>query len=173
MRDANFVASTSAALTETVLYPTTVSIASDASSALIGSKVTLSASVGSSYGAPTGNVIFLDGSSVLGQAALTGGAATFSSSTLSRGSHSIQASYQGDSTFVTGNSSVMNQTITDFSIAATNSSLTLNAGGSGTYRSRCHPYLDSPDRLDSRVRGPRSWRLVAFRRRAYKSTPAP
>ena len=91
MRDANFVASTSAALTETVLYPTTVSIASDASSALIGSKVTLSASVGSSYGAPTGNVIFLDGSSVLGQAALTGGAATFSSSTFLPGKPQYRA----------------------------------------------------------------------------------
>jgi hypothetical protein len=137
--DANFVASTSAALTETVLYPTTVSIASNASSALMGSTVAFTSTVASPYGQPTGSVVFLDGSSALGQAALTGGSATFSSSTLSQGIHSIQASYQGGTTFATGNSSTISEGLTDFSVTATNTSLTLNAGGSGAYALQVSP----------------------------------
>jgi hypothetical protein len=131
--DGNFVASSSAALTELVLYPTTISLASNASSILIGSTMTLTANVGSPYGTPTGNVTFVDGGTTLGQAAVTGGTATFSSSTLSQGIHSIQASYQGDSTFVMGASPVFSQAISDFSVSAANKSLTLSAGASGTY----------------------------------------
>ena len=131
--DVNFVASTSANLTELVLYPTTVSIASNAPSMLIGSTLTLTASVGSQYGSPTGNVVFLDGSTVSGKALLAAGSATFSSSTLSQGIHTFQASYQGDGTFVMGDSAVISEAITDFSVSAPNTPLTLNAGASGTY----------------------------------------
>jgi hypothetical protein len=131
--DFNFVASSSTPLTEPVLYPTTVSLASDASSILIGSTVKLAATVVSAYGTPTGSVVFMDGGTTLGQGALAGGTATLSSSTLSQGVHSIQASYQGDSTFVMDDSAVLSQTMTDFSVSAASKSLTLNAGASGTY----------------------------------------
>ena len=136
--DGNFTGSTSAALTEQVLYPTTVSLTSSASSALIGSNITLTVNVASTFGTPTGTVIFMEGSTILDTVVLAGGTATFSSSTLSQGVHSIQAAYQGDGTFVVG-SSTFNEAITDFSLSASSQSLTLTAGASGTYKLQLSP----------------------------------
>ena len=53
----------------------------------------------SGSGSPTGSVTFLSGSNVLGVGTLTGGTATYTTSSLTVGTHSITASYGGDSTF--------------------------------------------------------------------------
>ena len=50
-------------------------------------------------GTPTGTVTFLDGSTTLGSMTLTGGRATFTRASLSRGNHALSATYKGDSTF--------------------------------------------------------------------------
>jgi Bacterial Ig-like domain (group 3)/FG-GAP-like repeat len=131
--DSSFVASTSASLSLAVLYPTAVSVTSNVNSTLIGSSITLTASVTSQYGSPSGEVVFLDGSNTLGQAVLAAGTATINISSLAKGTHSISASYQGDSSFAPAASSAFNEEITDFSISATNASLTLNAGQTGSY----------------------------------------
>src|SRR5262249_24020739 len=54
----------------------------------------------SSAGTPTGTVdFFVDGSDVSGPVALSGGSATYSTSSLSVGTHTVAATYSGDTNF--------------------------------------------------------------------------
>ncbi|HEV2380983.1 MAG TPA: Ig-like domain repeat protein, partial [Terriglobia bacterium] len=78
---------------------TTTAVSSSANPSVFGQSLTLTATVSSSGGTPTGSVTFNDGSTVLGSEPLTNGQATFSSSSLSVGSHSITAVYGGDGTY--------------------------------------------------------------------------
>ena len=65
-----------------------------------------------SVAAPTGVVTFLDGSTVLGTKTLVGsGVASFSTSSLSVGSHAITASYGGDANSVASVSAVLTETV--------------------------------------------------------------
>jgi hypothetical protein len=101
--DATHSGSTSNPMTVTVLpaakNQTAITLTSNANPTISGQSVTLTANVtaaGSSL-VPTGAVTFLDGSSVLGTQALSGsGSASFSMTSLGIGSHSISASYGGD-----------------------------------------------------------------------------
>jgi hypothetical protein len=103
--------STSGSTTETInalATSTTVSGSPNPSNA--ETVVTFTAVVTStSPGTPTGTVTFLDGSTTIGTGtlAVVGGfdQATFSTSTLSAGSHSIAASYGGDAVFGTSSGS--------------------------------------------------------------------
>jgi len=54
-------------------------------------------------GGPTGTVTFLDGGNIMGTGTLSGGVATFTSSTLGLGSHTVTVTYGGDGTFNSGN----------------------------------------------------------------------
>jgi hypothetical protein len=56
-------------------------------------------------------VTFLDGSTILGTGTITGGAATFTTSALAIGTHSITASYGGDSAYNAGVSAVLTQQV--------------------------------------------------------------
>ena len=79
---------------------TTTTLASSATNLTPGQSVTFTATVTlqANSNTPTGTVTFLDGSTTLGTAALNSSAvATFSTSILAVGSHSIVASYAGDS----------------------------------------------------------------------------
>jgi hypothetical protein len=73
--------------------------------------VTFTATVTSTAsGVPTGTVTFLDRTTLLGTGALnSGGVATFTTSSLAFGSHSITASYGGDTNFATSTSSALTQ----------------------------------------------------------------
>jgi hypothetical protein len=62
-------------------------------------------------GTPSGTVTFNDGTTVLGMASLSGGRATFTSSTLMTGMHSITAVYSGDTVFMGSTSAVLVQTV--------------------------------------------------------------
>jgi hypothetical protein len=110
-----FATSTSAALAQTVNQSqTTTTLSSSRNPALFGRTVTFTATVrpvAPGAGTPTGTVIFYDGSTAIGSATLTGGKATFSISTLARGSHSITAKYVGDANFGFSLSSVLNEVI--------------------------------------------------------------
>jgi hypothetical protein len=88
----------------------TVQIAPNPAS--FGTSVTLTATVTGSGIAPTGTVTFYDGSLKLGSSALNSGIATYSSSSIAKGSNSITASYGGDSNYVQTNSSAVVLTIT-------------------------------------------------------------
>jgi uncharacterized repeat protein (TIGR01451 family) len=60
---------------------------------------------------PTGIVTFKDGSTVLGTGTLASGVASFTTSSLSVGSHSITAVYAGDATNAPSTSAVLTQTV--------------------------------------------------------------
>ena len=91
--------STSQPLTQVVLEGTATSLTSSGTPSAVGQSVTFTATVTSSGGniAPDGNVVFYDGSTLLGTSTLSpAGVATFTTSTLADGVHSIIASYGGD-----------------------------------------------------------------------------
>jgi large repetitive protein len=92
--------STSAELTQVVLEGTTTNLTSSGNPSTVGQSVTFTALVTSAGGnvAPDGNVVFYDGSTLLGASTLSiAGSATFTTSTLADGTHTIVASYGGDS----------------------------------------------------------------------------
>jgi len=115
--DANFLGG-SGSTSQTVKNQTatTTSLASSQNPSQFGQLVTFTATVTGS-GTPTGTVTFKDGAAVIGTGSLNGsGVATFSTSTLSVGSHSITATYNGDTFDLASTSAVLTQsvnTITD------------------------------------------------------------
>jgi autotransporter-associated beta strand protein len=84
--------------------PTTTTVSAAPASVASGQQVTLTATVSASSGTPTGSVTFSDNGTSLGTAPLSGGHATLPAS-LALGSHTITASYGGDSTFAASQSS--------------------------------------------------------------------
>jgi hypothetical protein len=65
-----------------------------------------------SAGTPTGTVTFKDGTTTLGTGTLNGsGQATYSTSSLTIGSHNITAQYSGDGTFSGSTSSILTQVV--------------------------------------------------------------
>ena len=83
---------------------TTTALTADPNPTVFGQPVTFTATVTvvvPGAGTPTGTVDFLDGATKLGTGTLSGGVATFRISTLSVGTHSITASYGGDTNELT------------------------------------------------------------------------
>src|SRR5262249_51244388 len=115
--DANFQASTSGSLTQTVDRAgtaTTVTASANASSR--GQVVTFTAQVVSavdpSTGPPTGTVTFLiDGVAQVLDGNLVSGQAAFTTDTLGAGSHTILARYNGDTNFQPSTSAGWTQTV--------------------------------------------------------------
>lgn len=98
-----------------------------------GSSVTLTATVNSTGGIPTGQVVFLDGTTGLGSASLdASGVATLRTNTLAAGVHSLTASYAGDGKFDGSTSAAVTITIAnaDFSLGAAPTSAAVIAGQS-------------------------------------------
>ncbi len=121
--------------TTTTLIPTTTTLTASGTNVTAGTDVTLTATVSASS-TPSGNVTFYDGMTALATTALnSSGVATYSTSTLSVGTHNITASYATGSMFAGSTSAVVTITVTQ--LPATNSSLTasvsvITAGGSVT-----------------------------------------
>jgi CSLREA domain-containing protein len=116
---------------------TTIALTASGSSINPGATLTLTATVASATtGTPTGTVSFYDGSTLLGTGTLAAGAsgdvATFSTTALGSGSHTITAVYGGDTNFSASS------TTTSVSIAVAPLGLTISAtpttqtGNSGT-----------------------------------------
>jgi hypothetical protein len=93
--------STPVALTVTQI-PTTLALTANPASATAGTPVTITATV--SYPAtsllPSGTMTIKVGSTTIATLALVDGAASFTTSTLAVGTHSLSASYSGDANFV-------------------------------------------------------------------------
>jgi hypothetical protein len=107
--DANYAPSTSAAITQTVNpLPTTTSVATSGTPSTYGTSVTFTATV--TTGA-TGSIGFYDGATLLGAGAIAGTTATFTTSTLSVGGHSITAVYAGDGNYIGSTSAPITQTV--------------------------------------------------------------
>jgi hypothetical protein len=103
-----------------------------------GQSVTFTATVTGPSGnptAPTGIVAFMDGSTTLGTGSLSGSAqATYNTSSLSTGSHSITAVYAGDANFAGSTSTALTQTVnaSGFTVSFNPSSVTVTAGQTAT-----------------------------------------
>jgi hypothetical protein len=109
---ANFFGSTSPALTQHVVAATSTVLAASVNPSVFGQAVTFTATVTSATpGTITGTVTFKNGAVVLGTGAVSGGHATFSTSGLTVGIHSMSAIYSGNATFATSTSPALSHTV--------------------------------------------------------------
>lgn len=95
----------------TTITTSTTTLTTTPNPSAFGQPVTFAATVKGNGGTPTGTVFFTDGATALGAALLdNGGQATFITSTLAVGSHTIAANYGGDPNFP-GSRSMLTQTV--------------------------------------------------------------
>jgi hypothetical protein len=128
----SFNPSASSALTQAVSPPSSATaLAVDQNPAVFGQAVTLTArvsTVGPGSGIPAGAVTFMDGSTSLSTESLDGtGTATFKTSALGAGSHTITAIYAGNGSLNTSTSPPLSQSVT---AARTATALAVNANPS-------------------------------------------
>jgi hypothetical protein len=111
----NFAPSTSPVFTETVVKGSTITtLKSGPNPSNLGNKVTFTATVTGEFGgSPGGTVTFKNGTSVLGTAPVNTSShqATFITTGLSIGTHSIQAGYGGNVDFNASTSPVLKQVV--------------------------------------------------------------
>ncbi len=125
--DSNDNSSTSSTLTQKVEQASSLALVASANPSPSGSLVTFTATVSPS--AATGTVTFYDSSTALGTGTLSGGIATYGTSSLAVGSHSITAVYGGNSTYAGSTSSTLTESVlTVTSIAVTPASISLSVG---------------------------------------------
>jgi Bacterial Ig-like domain (group 3)/FG-GAP-like repeat/FG-GAP repeat len=101
-------------ITTPPLATTTTALTASASTITAGSSVTFTATItpaAGSTGTPSGTVTFLDGATTLGTGTLASGVASYSTSALVVGAHSITAVYAGDSNFSGSTSSAVAVTV--------------------------------------------------------------
>jgi hypothetical protein len=109
---------------------TATSLSASATHATSGQAVTFTAVVAqkSGSGVPTGTVAFSDGSTQIGAASLnSSGSAVFDTSNLAIGSHSISATYSGDTNFSASTSAAVSVTISAPAKIATTTSVSASA----------------------------------------------
>ena len=120
---------------------TTTALTASAATITAGGSVTFTATItgaSGSTGTPTGTVTFLDGTTTLGTGTLnTSRVATYSTSKLATGAHSITAKYGGDSNFAASTSTAVTVTVqaavpASFTLSASPTSLSITAGATGT-----------------------------------------
>jgi hypothetical protein len=127
--DQNFGSGVSSPLTQIVSKAdSSLSLGSAPNPSSVGQPVQLTATVaavapGASF--PTGTVIFRDGPTQIGSATVTNGKASFTISSLPAGSHSINASYGGDSSF--NPSTASGASVVTQDVDRSSSSITLSA----------------------------------------------
>jgi hypothetical protein len=117
--------STSAPLTEVIQTATTaVAISTSANPATLGNNLVITATMTGTGAVPTGSVTFLDAGVSIGTGTLSAtGVATFSTSTLTLGSHTLVASYTGDSV----HAAIQSSPLTENVVQATTTTLTASA----------------------------------------------
>jgi O-glycosyl hydrolase len=124
----SFSASTSAVVSLAVNAAppaaTTLVLAAAPNPAAAGASVTLTATISSTGGVPSGSIQFFDGTTSLGTATLTSGVASLTVSTLSAGStHALTASFAGSASFAASTSAsvalVVNAAVTTTVLTAT------------------------------------------------------
>jgi hypothetical protein len=117
---------------------TVTTITSSASPAAAGATVTFTATVTSTTGVPAGTVNFSDGGNLLSTGTLNStGMATFSSTALTSGSHTITATFQANTNFATSSATltqVINTPIGSFTISATPPTQLIRGPGATSYQ---------------------------------------
>ena len=117
--DANYAPSTAPNLTQTVLNATTTTLSSSVNPSAFGQAVTLTATVTGSGGTLSGAVSFRDGGVAIGSALLASGTAKFTTPALAGGSHSITATYLGNTAFAASTSAAVPQVVNQASTTTT------------------------------------------------------
>jgi sugar lactone lactonase YvrE len=117
---------------------TVTTLTTSATPAVGGTSVTFTASVAASSGTAAGTVNFYDGSTLLGTGTLNASAiATFSTSTLTVGAHTISAAFQANTDF-TASTGTLTQAITQpsgsFTISANPPAPFIRGAGATTYQ---------------------------------------
>ncbi len=118
----------------TYSFGTTTTVVSDINPSVAGQTVTFTATVTSTSGAPTGTVNFRNGVTVIGTGTLDGsGVATFSTNTLTVGSHNITAVYVGDANFGTSTSAILVQNVNQAPTITSANNTTFLVGTAGNF----------------------------------------
>jgi hypothetical protein len=110
--------------------PTSTSVVSSLNPSVYSQPVKFTATVTAATGTPTGLVTFYDGAFVMGAGSLSGGKASFTTSALTAGAHSITAAYGGSSPWVASTSSALTQKVKKAATTTTETS-SLNASPYG------------------------------------------
>jgi len=88
---------------------TTTTLGSNPNPSTTGTPVTFTATISSATAG--GTMTFYDGSNAIGFATVSSGQASFTTSALSAGTHSITAAYEGDATYLPSTSSSVSQSV--------------------------------------------------------------
>jgi hypothetical protein len=120
---------------------TTTALGASSTNPALGAQVTLTATVntGGNPTSPTGTVSFIENSNILGTTAVQANAtATFQTSSLAAGAHTITAAYAGDINYASSTSTPVIITVVggpppDYSVNIPNGSATIPAGQTATY----------------------------------------
>jgi Bacterial Ig-like domain (group 3)/MBG domain (YGX type) len=116
-------------------FATTTSVTSSSATSVAGQAVTFTAVVSSQdpiSDTPTGTVTFLAGTTALDTETLSDGTASFTTSALAVGSHTITAVYGGDADFVTSPSATLTQQINDLNATSLESAIAAEQSSGGT-----------------------------------------
>jgi hypothetical protein len=141
--------SNSAVMMQTVYQdPTTATIKTSASSSIPGQAVTITVSVSATApgsGVPTGNVDIRDTISGidLGTVTLVNGSATLTTSALPVGSYNLQATYSGDTNFLSTNSAVTQSVTQSAYVLDATAGGALTVSGSGIIKLPGNLIVDS------------------------------
>ena len=132
--DTNFTISSGSVLQAVNQASTSTLVTSSTTASLFGQSVTFTATVSPQFAGTFddgGTVTFSDGSTSLGTTSLSGATATFSTTTtqLSGGTHTITASYSGDTNFTTSSGSVLQTVSTASTCTSVTSSTTASVYG--------------------------------------------
>ncbi len=131
--DSNNVTATSSVLKQVVQQNTATALTSSVNPAIHGTPVTFTAVItATGTTVPTGAVVFYDGTTQIGTGTLTpsgttSAVATFQTSSLAAGTHSITASYGGDANDFTSTSAALSETV---NIATSTTALAASANPS-------------------------------------------
>jgi hypothetical protein len=94
----------------------TTTLSSAPNPAMLSVSVTITATVISVSGIPTGHIDFYDNGATLGAGILSGGQAVLSTSSLAAGTHKLTASYSGSPDFLPSSSAAYTQTVSAFEV---------------------------------------------------------
>jgi hypothetical protein len=158
--DSNFAASNSIAVAVAVKRAATSVVLAATNAG--GSSYTFTAVVSSSTGAPSGLVSFFDGTNLIGSSPLAGGIATYSTSSLTAGSHSITATYTGDGNYAVSTSNVVSPATGDFALSAAQQSKTVLPGQSVGYQITVNPNGNFANPINFSVSGLPSGATATF-----------
>jgi Bacterial Ig-like domain (group 3)/NHL repeat len=144
--DSNNQAMTSAPITQVVLNVATIALTSSINPVLLDNPTLLTAVVTSTGPTPTGTINFFDGNTPIGSGTLANGTLAISASFVYAGTHTITATYSGNTVTAPATSLALSQTVADFSLTvASGSSSTAStvAGGTASFSLALTPIVTS------------------------------